>query len=190
MAYINDINNFNLINFNNLPIINNQLEIDDNQLNIDWVIDRRPDHNLINIINNRNEFDDINFINNLQNIRNQHFHEQFARATQALINGRINIQPNEDDFIPFEAEPPQAPVVETEVQEIQISEEERDCPICYEIKEREEISQLNCGHKFCGDCITEHVRRHRREPRCPFCRVNITHITFQTHIQEEHFHDI
>ena len=55
------------------------------------------------------------------------------------------------------------------------------------IKEREEISQLNCQHKFCTNCITEHIHRNRSETRCPFCRENITHITFQNDINEEHF---
>jgi hypothetical protein len=180
MAYINDINNFNLINFNNLPIINNELPAEENELEIGWFIDRRPDFNIINNIN-RND------INNINDIRNEEFNQQFIQATQALLNGTINFQPNEDEFIPFQHEPLLNPVIETEVREIQVSEEERDCPICYEIKEREEISQLNCQHKFCTNCITEHIHRNRSETRCPFCRENITHITFQNDINEEHF---
>ena len=112
-------------------------------------------------------------------------------ATQALINGVIQFHPHDvDDFIPFEPEPIQYAVIDTEVREIYLSEEERDCPICFETRERAEISQLNCQHKFCANCITQHIHRNRRETRCPFCRENITHITFQNHIDEEHFQDI
>ena len=178
--------------------INNELPTQEIKLEIDWFIDRTPDLNIINNINrndiNDNDINDNDIIlfnninlNNIQNIRNNHFDQQFALANQALINGTINFQPNEDEFIPFQHEPLLNPVIETEVREIQVSEEERDCPICYEIKEREEISQLNCQHKFCTNCITEHIHRNRSETRCPFCRENITHITFQNDINEEHF---
>ena len=170
MMHINDINNFNLINFNNLPTQENELEIA-------WFIDRTPNLNIINI-------HDIN------NIRNEYFDNQVVQATQALLNSTINFQPNENDFIPFELEPIQYVVIETEVREINVSEEERDCPICFETREIAEISQLNCQHKFCTNCITQHIHTNRRETRCPFCRKNITHITFQNNIDEEHFQDI
>jgi hypothetical protein len=190
MAHINDINNFNEININNLPVINNYLdEAQDNECEIQWVIDRRPDHNNINNINNINDINDINFINNLQNIRNHHFNDQFARVTHALMNGLIHFEQNED-FIPFEPQPIQAAVIETEVAEIPVSEEERDCPICYETREHEDITQLNCQHKFCTTCITEHIRTNRHEPRCPLCRENITHITFQSHQDNANFLEI
>lgn len=197
MDQINDINSI----INNLPmIINNYLDDhdDDLQWNIGWVIDRTPDLNLINNINT--EFDDINFINNIQNIRNQHFDEIFAEATQSLLNGTIQFNSNadadthdniddlpeliniyDDDFIPFEPLPIHQPTIQTEVHEILVSDEERVCPICYETRECQDISQINCGHKFCGLCLTKHIHKNRIQSRCPLCRENITHITFQTH---------
>ena len=188
MAHINDLN---IINFNNLPIINNEIQHHEIEWDIGWVIDRRPDFNIINNINNLNNINNINIrdndimlLNNLQNIRNEVFDHQVIQATQALVNGAINFQHNEDDFIPFE---PQPIHIETEVIQIDVSEEERDCPICYETREYHDISRVNCGHKFCGNCITEHVRRHRDEPRCPLCRANITHISFQTHEHNANF---
>lgn len=203
MAQIND---FNHINFNNLPIINNYLDDDDDDLqwNIGWVIDRTPDLNLINNINT--EFDDINFINNIQNIRNQHFDEIFAEATQSLLNGTIQFNSNadadthdniddlpeliniyDDDFIPFEPLPIHQPTIQTEVRKIPVSEEERECPICYETREYQDISQTNCGHKFCGLCLTQHIHTSRIQPHCPLCRDNITHITFQTNQHNANF---
>lgn len=195
MAHLNEIN---VINFNNFPIINNERE---ELWNVGWVIDRTPDFNLINNINN--EFHDINFINNLQNIRNQNFNQQFTQATHALMNGLIEFNTNnediddydeplnnEDDFIPFEPLPIYHPVIETEVHQIPVLEQERDCPICYETREYEDISQTNCGHKFCGFCLTEHIRTTRIQPHCPLCRDNITHITFQTHHHNATFLEI
>lgn len=208
MAHINDIN---LINFNNLPLINNLREIDDNQWNIDWVIDRTPDHNLINIINNHNEYDDINFINNLQNIRNQHFHQQFARATHDLINGVIQFQHNidhddddvpdlepaddniapynaaPDDFIPFEPQPQPPNHIQIEVQEFPLSEEDCNCCVCMETRENQQICQLNCQHKFCSECTLTHFRRHGQRTSCPLCRTPVTNISVQTEDIRETF---
>lgn len=192
MAQINDINDY--------------LD-DDSQWNIGWVIDRSPDLNFINNINN--EFDNINMFNNIQNIRNQHFDEIFAEATQSLINdtilfnsyGGANTDDNmddlpeliniyTDDFIPFESLPIHSPVIQTRVYEILVSEEERECIICYETRECQDISQINCGHKFCGLCLTEHIHRNRIQPHCPLCRENITHITFQSHQDNANFLEI
>jgi hypothetical protein len=167
--------------------INNEVPTQEIKLEIGWFIDRTPDLNIINNINRNdiNDINDITLLNNIQNIRNNHFDQQFALANQALINGVIQFDTH--DFIPFEPQHIQYAVIETEVREINVSQEERDCPICFETRETAEISQLNCQHKFCTNCITEHIHRNRSETRCPFCRENITHITFQNNINEEHF---
>ena len=174
-------NNFNFINFNNLPIINNELQ---NEFNIEWVIDRRPDMNIINDLNNtiinfNNNNNYINYINNIQLIRNDNNEQLDLVPINELILNNFNEEL--DDFIPFEPQSPQAAIIATQVAEISVSEEERDCPICFETREYQDISQINCGHKFCGNCITQHVRTQRREPHCPLCRGNIEYITFQTH---------
>lgn len=206
MAHINDIN---LINFNNLPIINNQ--IDENQWNVDWFIDRQPDFNLINDINNN--FYDINFINNIENIRNQHFHEQFARVTHDLINGVIQFQQNighddddddlpdlepvdeniapqndhPDDFIPFEPQPEPPNHIQIEVQEFPLSEEDRNCCVCMETRENQQICQFNCQHKFCSECTLTHFRRNGQQTFCPLCRTLVTNISVQTEAIRETF---
>jgi hypothetical protein len=181
------INNFNHINFNNYPII------DFNETGTGWVIDRIPDYNLINMIHNRNEYDDINFINNIQNIRNQYFHEQFGHATQALMNGLLQFQHNidndddlpadddaaNDDFIPFEPESQPINLI-VEVHTFPVTEEEKDCCVCMESKEYQQICQLNCLHKFCSECTLTHIQRNTQQPCCPLCRTNITNISVQT----------
>lgn len=188
IAHINEVN-FNLINFNNLPIINNERIINDNQWDIGWVIDRTPDYNLIN----NNEYDDINFVNNIRNERNLHFHEQFARATQALINGTIQFRNNEDiddygdDFIPFEPLPHPPIDIEVEVQQFYVTEEDTNCCVCMETRENQQICQLNCLHKFCSECILTHIRRNRHQTCCPLCRTNITNISVQTQQIRETF---
>jgi hypothetical protein len=169
MAYINQINEINL---------NNEIN---NELKIEWIIDRTPDHNIINNI-------DINFINNIQYIRNQ----QFTRGNQALMNGFISqIVINNDndinDFIPFE---PHHIPIQTEVIRINISDEERDCAICLETKDYQDITQINCGHKFCFNCIAHHIYANRRQHRCPLCRRNIELIKFQLDNQEHYFLEI
>jgi hypothetical protein len=204
MAHINQIDNFNLINFNNLPLINNERV---EPWNVDWVIDRRPDPNLINIINNRNEYDDINFINNLQNNRNNHFQEQFPYATQALMNGLIQFQHNidhddddlpaddniaphnaaPDDFIPFEPQPQPLNHIVIDVQTFPISEEDCNCCVYIKTKQNDQICQFNCLHKFCSECTLTHFRRNRQRTSCPLCRTPVTNISVQTQALRETF---
>jgi hypothetical protein len=162
--------------------INNELPTQEIKLEMGWFIDRIPDLNIINNINHNN---DITLLNTIQNIRHDHFDQQFDMDNQVLINSVIQIDTH--DFIPFEPQHIEYAVVHSEVREINVSEEERYCPICFETREETEISQLNCQHKFCANCITEHIHRNRNQSRCPFCRENITHITFQNNINEEHF---
>lgn len=173
------INNFNHINYNNYPIIDNELPSEE----IGWVIDRTPDYNLINMIHNRNEYDDINIINNIQNNRNQHFYVQFSRTTQALMNGLLQFQHNidhddDDEFIPFEPEP--AIHIDVVVQQFPLSQEDRNCCVCMETRENQQICQLNCLHKFCSECTLTHIQRNTQQPCCPLCRTNITNISVQT----------
>lgn len=199
MAHINQNDNFN-----NLPPINNECE---EPWNIDWVIDRRPDPNLIDIINNCNEYDDINFINNLQNNRNNHFQEQFVYSTQALMNGLIQFQHNIDhddddlpaddniaphnaapnDFIPFEPQPQPLNHIVIDVQTFLIFKEDCNCCICMETRENEQICQFNCLHKFCIECTLTHFRRNRQRTFCPLCRTPVTNISLQTEAVRETF---
>jgi hypothetical protein len=178
MTRINQMNNYNLINFSDSQDNNNENE---DQFNIDFVIDRTPN---------------INLIYNLQNIIiNQHFDEIFAEGFEAIIDGTAQFNTDNDiheldttdEFIQFQSLPIYKSVIEYEVNQIHVSEEERECIICYETKECQDISQINCGHKFCSNCLIKIIRINIIEPLCPLCRYNITHITFQTHQYNDTF---
>ena len=44
-----------------------------------------------------------------------------------------------------------------------------DCPICFDELGNTNQMTLRCGHKFCGDCIMEHMQR-VGGMKCPICR--------------------
>jgi hypothetical protein len=166
-------NNIYDINTNHFYKTNNMSNITNNEEEIEWIIDRRPD------IDMTHSFSD--FIRNIN--------EDF----QLTLTENDNI--DEEDFIPFDYTDiqhnnTQSILNETEVRNISITEEERNCPICFETKEREEISQINCGHKFCTNCLTKYIRINNRLPCCPLCRVIIVKITFQTRFYEFYFLDV
>lgn len=159
-------NNINIYNINDdIHIEENDIEEDDSE--IDWLIDRTPEYNLLNDL-----FNQIN-----------------QQINQSLINRAIqlngDILSNQDDFIPFEQT-----TIQTIVEEISISEEDKYCSICLETREHQDISQINCGHKFCVNCLTEHIRYNRIQPCCPLCRDNISHITCQLHQHQLLFQNI
>lgn len=171
MSYINEPINY--INISNNYI--NEENIDE----IGWVIDRNPDNNIIN-----------NIINNIQTFhpiyeaytRHRYFEQQYAElVVQSLLmnrNYRNNINYNgSDDFIPFNQEDSiQSDQIEFEVQEFEINEEDKNCCICMETREESQICMLNCSHKFCADCLPNHITRVNS---CPLCRQVITKISIQ-----------
>jgi len=44
-----------------------------------------------------------------------------------------------------------------------------DCPVCFDELGNTNQMTLRCGHKFCGDCIMEHMQR-VGGMKCPVCR--------------------
>ena len=149
--------------------MNNQNQIHETEWEVGWVIDRTPHHN--------NEYDDVNFINNIQYIINQHFHDEAPALAPALASATT------DDFIPFEPF-----TIDIYVQEFLLLKEDRNCCICMESRENEQICQLNCHHKFCSKCTLSHIQRNRRQqPCCPLCRTNISNISVKTQKIRETF---
>jgi hypothetical protein len=68
---------------------------------------------------------------------------------------------------------------------LEISEKQQDCCICMEIREKDEICLVNCGHSFCGECIKNTYNKNRNLG-CPLCRESIFVITTQkTEIKEQ-----
>lgn len=57
------------------------------------------------------------------------------------------------------------------------SDNECECGICYDNKKIHNFIKLNCGHEFCKDCTKQLMKNCRTEnPRCAFCRCEITNI--------------
>ena len=154
------------------------LPVNDNDgVYINWVIDRNPDYNLINnidTINNVSEYYD--------NVNNTQFDNIFQNQfdfVDALMNEYNNII-HPDDFIPFEPQNEPSNHIVIEVQNFHISEEDCNCCVCMNMKENDQICQLNCLHKFCVECTLTHFRRNGQQTFCPLCRTPVTNISVQT----------
>jgi hypothetical protein len=61
---------------------------------------------------------------------------------------------------------------------IEISEEQKNCCVCIETLEKDEICRFNCGHTLCGNCINN-IMKTQLNISCPLCRTNITNIIVQ-----------
>jgi len=68
---------------------------------------------------------------------------------------------------------------------IEISKDEKNCYICMEEKNEDEICRLNCKHTFCGVCVKS-ILASFNKVGCPLCRNNVITITTKKElIQEE-----
>jgi hypothetical protein len=55
-----------------------------------------------------------------------------------------------------------------------------DCSICFEETKLLDTVTINCGHKFCGTCITNTLKMYNTMaagPACAFCRSQMTSFT-------------
>lgn len=136
---------------------------------ITWVIDRVGDPNIniysINSVAYSVIIDYLNhpIINNISNINN------------IIIEVQSRVQPT----IPF------APIAEVlVVTDMAITEEEKDCCVCQEEREDNDICRLNCAHTFCSGCVKKVMDRQKK---CPLCRAEITQICVQTETNREKF---
>jgi hypothetical protein len=128
---------------------------------ITWSIDRTGDRNLLNLIN-LNNFDSSS---TYTTIYNMDFNQDYN-----------DIAPT----IPFIQE--QSIIVSCE--QLEISDEDQNCCICMETREKNDICSLNCQHKFCAFCIEKCVKR--PDPyNCSLCRETVTKITVQTFENKE-----
>jgi len=53
---------------------------------------------------------------------------------------------------------------------------DKDCPICLDSIEYDNIQKTNCNHEFCKDCLTKTIKgfaNRRNYAKCPLCRSNI-----------------
>lgn len=150
--------------FSETNINNSYINLHNQIYTVEWFIDTTPNYNLTN---------------------NYQLSNEIAYLTETIMNNNM-----EHDFIPFETHSVKRISIDTELHEIPVSEEDRNCCICYEIKDYEDISQINCGHKFCGTCIIDHISINYINPCCPLCREKICCITFQRDFYEADFRDL
>jgi len=125
---------------------------------ITWSINRTPDFRIIESVNTvneeRNENINSEVIDYAHNFR--YFNQPLPEAV-TFNNSKKNIQ--------------------IKLSELEISEEDKNCCICMEIREKVEICSLNCNHKFCGFCLESCFKK--SELNCSLCRGNVTVITTQ-----------
>jgi hypothetical protein len=126
-----------------------------NDMSLTWYIDRRGDPN--------------NLIYDPDSISNDIINNMFYNSGIYHIPVTIS---NNLSFIRVEID-------ETH----DVSEEERDCCICMEQREVEEICRLNCSHTFCSSCVSTSIQvyKSRQQPiTCSLCRTNIERIVVKT----------
>jgi hypothetical protein len=129
---------------------------------ITWSIDRTPDFNIITYINTY--FNESSYQDDINPLPTNFDVSQDNSNTS-------------DDFIPFNLSSIQIPHdITISVLEFLVSDEDRNCCICMELRDSEEICRLNCHHLYCVQCINQHLERNTC---CPVCRTNITNILTQ-----------
>lgn len=85
-----------------------------------------------------------------------------------------------NDFQPV----PRAHRLEIQVVELEITEEQQECCICMDQKEKTDICCLQCPHSFCGVCLTTTLKSYN-EAKCPLCRETIQTIRVQNEENRE-----
>ena len=176
------------------------------ETNFGWTIDTTPTYNnIINIMNDAMDIEDNNMINMLNTnmayaVNNDmNFNEEDMNYIQdsstasgnwyynySLFHNNNNnnnmMELETPDFIPFE---PGAIPFETEridiatvLEQFQVSQEDRCCCVCMETNmSQTDICKLNCGHKYCNNCMIQHINAHRNASLCPLCRGKISTVT-------------
>ena len=114
-----------------------------------------------------------------------------AAAAYPIVNNRINILENyiapveNNSNISFTEFNIDSSIVNTFVpvvavyEDMEVSEEDRECCICMDQKEKSEICSLNCSHTYCSNCIsrTLYLQFSRGQIlTCSLCRTNVTSV--------------
>jgi hypothetical protein len=136
---------------------------------VSWFIDRIPDYNYSMYLQLQDE--DIN--------------NYYSPGPTEMTENTGHHRPHTPDTPP----PPTANkfYISVVFQNLEISEEQQNCCICMENREKNEICELNCQHNFCGTCIKDVLCKNKnsKQPNCPLCRRDIKNIkTQQTKIKD------
>jgi len=153
---------------------------------LSWSIDRTPNPNyLYDIINNNTRNYRVSNINSLlPNI-----------SVGYLLQPNIYNEYHDSNFIvishPENRRDPTIPVINVIMDTtLEVKDEEKNCCICFEHKEKSEICKLICNHSFCGDCLDNTIETFKSRNLvscCPLCRDKISIITVQTDVNKELF---
>jgi hypothetical protein len=73
---------------------------------------------------------------------------------------------------------PEFPIYINVTKDILIEDDNQNCCICMEIREKHDIAVLNCNHSFCGVCVRSLMKNciSKNDPRCPMCREELEYI--------------
>jgi hypothetical protein len=75
-----------------------------------------------------------------------------------------------------------------EVTETVYQNENDGCPICGEDIKSGNMFAIQCGHPFCGDCLSNVINK--SAPSCPCCREDIQTIKFKQGLAPEPFNEL
>lgn len=85
---------------------------------------------------------------------------------------------SDDDFIPFnEINRQNKSRIEYIIEPFVLTKEDKNCCVCMEERENEQMCRLNCKHIFCVYCMNQHLNKNNC---CPLCRTCIKSIQTQT----------
>jgi hypothetical protein len=66
-----------------------------------------------------------------------------------------------------------------------------ECNICWEEKEKKNFVKFGCNHEFCKDCVIKTLRTDQREnPCCALCRAEVKSIVSRTNLVQTELADI
>ena len=162
------------IKYNKLLINHTMTEI-----TLDFAIDRMPTiNNTLSFIINDLNFTQINDLNFTMNDMNFTINDMnFTNYEMNYINVLTN-SVNVSDFIPFV---PERILITVLTEDFQIHTEDLYCCVCMETMiEPTNICKLNCGHKYCNNCMLQHINANKNSSLCPLCRIKISIVSIKT----------
>jgi hypothetical protein len=127
--------------------------------NINWFIDKTGDNSII-------------FREEVQSPTLRYFNSHIDEFEEYEQNYYYDIN-NYSDYIPFIQIKKTIPII---VKEFDVFDEDKECCICMEKNDNENIGRLKCDHSFCIKCINQHLKKNNC---CPICRSEISGIQVQ-----------
>lgn len=149
-----------------------ETHIDESPRGITWFFDRTGDpsilENYISNLTNRFQRNNDEYIENILSSVARNLDTDFS---QNIIKQKINIIVDKN---------------------LEISEEQSECCICMEKKNKKYICKLNCSHTFCITCcdniIQTKIKYRQNHVLCPLCRIEIIYVYVEHEENKLNFH--